>query len=481
MMIRRRGALGLLLSAGAVSGGGLLGLDVSRGMAQARPPETRPLLPRPAVLAPGAELVATPARAAFATGGTTFGYNGTTPGPLIRVRRGETFRQTIRNDLTEETSFHWHGLAVPTDMDGQPQDALPPGATAGIVFPILQRAGLNWYHPHPHGATGRQAWSGMAGFFIVEDEEEDALNLPSGADELIFALRDAKVDGALGLVYEMNPDGHEGDFPLVNGVAWPRTTLNNRLVRLRILNGANARVFRLTSEAPLIVIGNDGGLIDRPHPVDMVEMSSGERVDLLMDLRDVAPGTKIGLHCAAAGWQLLEIEVTAAEPTGWKVPETLSVIEPLVHDGAEPDRTFVFQNTDRINDELFDMTKIAFALAPGTVERWRFASARGAPHPVHVHGAHFQVVGGQFTDGTPRREYPWERGWKDTVHVRTHESVDVLVRFDHYEGRYLLHCHKLEHEDHGMMLNFLVDRDPVEAMRRADLEEIYGPICVTET
>lgn len=477
MRIRRRNALRLLLSAGAISGGGLLGFQAPRALAQARPPADRPPLPRPELLGPDAELVATPARAAFARQAAAFGYNGMAPGPLIRVRKGEVFRRTVRNGLAEITTIHWHGLTVPTAMDGQPQDAVVPGAAAGIAFPIVQRAGLNWYHPHPHGRTGRQAWSGMAGFFIVEDDEEDALGLPSGEDELILALRDAKVDGLLGLIYDMNPDGHLGDFPVLNGVAWPRTTLSNRLVRLRILNGANARVFRLASEAPLTVIGNDGGLIDRPQPVDAVALAPGERVDLLMDLRGVAPGATVGLDCTEAGWRLLDIDVRSAEPTGWEIPAFLSAIDPLAHDGEEPDRTFVFQETDRINGERFGMDRIAFAVKPGVVERWRFASARGAPHPVHVHGAHFQVMGGQFTNGSPRPAYPWERGWKDTVHVRTHEQVDVLVRFDHYEGRYLLHCHKLEHEDHGMMLNFIVAKDPAEAMRRAELESLYGPLC----
>lgn len=477
MRLNRRQALGGFFTAGVVGWAGFTASDISVALAQASPPVERPLLPRPVLLAAGDELVATAAHPAFAPQAEAYGYNGSTPGPLIRIRKDEMFRKVVRNALTEETSFHWHGLTVPTLMDGQPQDALAAGASTEIAFPIIQRAGLNWYHPHPHGHTGRQAWNGMAGFFVIEDDEENALNLPSGEDELILVLRDAKVQGLTRLIYELNPDGHEGDFPVVNGVAWPRTTLSNRLVRLRILNGANARVFQLTSEAPMIVIGNDGGLIDKPHLVDMVEMSPGERVDLLMDLRRVPPGARVGLNCASAEWKLLEINVMAAEPTGWDIPERLSEIEPLVHGSGEPDRTFVFQETDRINDERFDMKTIAFAVEQGKVERWRFASARGAPHPVHVHGAHFQIIGGQHTNGNPRRDYAWERGWKDTVLVRTHESVDVLIRFDNYEGRYLLHCHKLEHEDHGMMLNFVVAKDTVEAMRRAEVENIYGPIC----
>lgn len=228
------------------------------------------------------------------------------------------------------------------------------------------------------------------------------------------------------------------------------------------------------------MIGNDGGLLDLPQPVDEIEMSSAERVDVLLDLRGFAPGDKVGLTCNAAGWRLLEIEVTAAMIEDWEIPDRLSRIETLTHDG-EPDRTFVFQENERINDTLYDMNRIDFAVPFGKVERWRFSSARGAPHPVHVHGAHFQIQTGTAPNGNTRPIRPWERGWKDTVHVRTHETVDVLVRFDAHEGRYLLHCHKLEHEDHGMMMNFIVAKDPARAMEKAELERIYGPLCWTET
>lgn len=441
------------------------------------PPADRPSLPRPRLLRAGEPL--RPGPASFAGGQSGFGYNGEVPGPTIRVRRGEDFAVSVENRLDAVTTVHWHGLAAPEAMDGQPHEEIRAGGRMEVAFPIVQRAGLNWYRPHPHGHTAMQAWHGLAGFFVVEDAEEAALGLPDGEQELLLAIRDAQIglEGALGYLADIA--GTEGDVPLINGVAWPRVTLENRFARLRILNGANARVFRLTSEAPLIVIGNDGGLIDAPQPVDAVEMAPGERVDLLMDLRGVAPGTKVGLTCAAAEWRLLEIEVVKGPASDWEPPAVLSRIETLVHSGDEPDRIFVFQENERINDALFEMDRIDFIAPFGVVERWRFASARGAPHPVHVHGAHFQVLPGSAPNGGVRPVYPWERGWKDTVNVRTHETVDVLVRFDHYEGRYLLHCHKLEHEDHGMMMNFIVAKDPAEARRRAELEAIYGPLCIS--
>ncbi|NTZ63468.1 multicopper oxidase family protein [Agrobacterium tumefaciens] len=456
---------------------GFLAYGMSRGGTEAiTAPGQRQILPRPRLLTANEPLRA--GKTVFPDGHDGFGYNGGIPGPTIRIRRGETFTRRVENLMDQPTTVHWHGLLAPTDMDGQPHDEIAAGTVREYSFPIVQRAGLNWYHPHPHGAAAIQAWHGLAGLLVVEDDEEAALGLPSGDSELFLVLRDAQVDAGGVFGYTADIAGTQGGVPFINGAAWPRTALPRGFARLRILNGANARVFRLSSEAPLTVIGNDGGLIDTPQPVDEIEVGPAERVDVIMDLRGFTPGTKVGLTCNAAGWRVLEIRVTEAPHPDWEIPERLSEIETLSHTG-EPDRTFVFQDNEKINDTVFDMKRIDFAVPFGRVERWRFVSARGAPHPVHVHGTHFQVQEGTAPDDRIRPVYPWERGWKDTVLVRTHETVDVLVRFDAYEGRYLLHCHKLEHEDHGMMMNFVVGRNPEEAMRKAELELLYGPICTS--
>lgn len=441
------------------------------------PPPLRPLLPKPQVLGVKDALSAGPVT--FPDGQSGFGYNGTIPGPTIRARRGDTFRVKVVNGLEHDTTVHWHGLLPPPAMDGQPHDAIAPGTDRDYHFEVAQRAGLNWYHPHPHGATAAQAWQGLAGLFIVEDAEEDRLDLPKGESELLLVLRDAQIKDQGLLSYVTNIAGNQGEVPLVNGVAWPRTTLPQGFARLRILNGANARVFRLGCKAPMTVIGNDGGLIDHPQTVSEVELAPAERVDLLLDLRGFKTGEQIELTCLAADWSLLAIEVGLPSRPDWEIPPRLSQIAPLQHEGA-PDREFVFQENEQINGSRYDVNRIDFAVAFGKTERWRFISARGAPHPVHVHGAHFQVLSGTAPNGRIREVRAWERGWKDTVHVRTHETVDVLVRFDAHQGRYLLHCHKLEHEDHGMMMNFIVATDPVRAMEKAELERLYGPLCFAD-
>ncbi|MBE3637638.1 multicopper oxidase family protein [Mangrovicoccus algicola] len=445
--------------------------------ALAAAPSPRPELPRPAEFDFSRPLTATRARLPFAGGQSGgYGYDGLCPGPLIRVRSGAEFRIRVANALREETTFHWHGLVAPTAADGQPQAPVLPGTEQEICFPIRQRAALSWYHPHPHGATARQAWNGLGGLFVINDAEEDALDLPAGDDELFLVLRDAQIGGPGRLLYPFDPDGTEGRVPLVNGVINPRTELPARQVRLRILNAANARVFRLSAGAPLTVIGNDGGLLPAPVPVNEVQIGPAERLDLILDLRGAPPGGSIGLRDADFEEPLVDIAIRAGAPDRWEIPARLSRIEPLVHDGTGPDRVFRFEGDSSINGQGFDPRRIDFAIPFGKVERWRFYSAQGAPHPIHVHGAHFQVIA---REGGRGRVEPWETGWKDTVLKWAPEQVDVLIRFDAYEGRYLLHCHKLEHEDGGMMLNFVTGRDPQAALERARIEALYGPICTT--
>ncbi|RMX01750.1 hypothetical protein EBQ25_03625 [Allofranklinella schreckenbergeri] len=505
--ISRRASMGVMLGAcAAVAAPGLL---FSRPLLArtAREPAQRPWLIQPKDLQPGAPLTAAPLKVKLPGLGQhdMSAYNGALPGPTIRLRTGQAFRQQVRNRLKEDTVVHWHGLPAPTEMDGQPRYPLRPGEDADIAFDIRQRAGLYWYHPHPHEKTASQAWQGMAGLIVVGDEEEDALGLPAGGQELLLVLRDAQLNGKKKWVYPNTPSGSLGDFPMVNGVPWPRTRLPNQWVRLRILNGANARVFMLRcrhgKEAlPLVVIGNDGGLLEAPATVERIEMAPAERVDVLLDLRRIAPGSHIGLHCEAAGWKLLDIEITQATApaegqavaspaaANWEPPARLSRIEPLAHpstapgakaEDAEPDRAFIFQDNTLINGLTHDIYRTDFAVPFGKVERWRFVAIGETPHPVHMHGAHFQVVGGAAADGQPRRIEAWEKGWKDTVLARPGEAVDVLVRFDAYEGNYLLHCHNLEHEDGGMMMNFLVSRNMEMAQRRIEAERLFGydPLC----
>ena len=382
-------------------------------------------------------------------------YNayGYLPGPTLLASNGDTASITLVNGLAEPTITHWHGMVVPPEADGHPRYAIAPGGTYDYAFTINQRAALNWYHPHPHMLTGKQVNLGLAGAFIVRDAVEDALGLPSGAYEVPLIIRDANLDSAGNLAYNPTSSGFFGKIALVNGTRDPYLDVNQAVYRFRVLNGSNARVFRIAlSNGTFTVIGNDGGLLPAAVQVAEIVFGPGERLDLLVDFRGLL-GTKVMLKDLASGWNLLEFNVgSGGDSRDILLPSTLSTIEEL-SGPTEPTRKFQFEGMSRINGKRYDLNRTDFTVTKGQIERWRFTTKGNAPHPVHVHGASFQV---QSRSGGRNRLFPWEGGWKDTVLLNDRETVDVFIRFDGYRGLYLLHCHQPEHEDQGMMSNFEV-------------------------
>jgi FtsP/CotA-like multicopper oxidase with cupredoxin domain len=221
---------------------------------------------------------------------------------------------------------------------------------------------------------------------------------------------------------------------------------------LRVLGGSNSRIYQLAlTSGQFTLIGNDGGLLAAPVQIATADVAPGERLDLLVDFRSVPVGTRVMLRDLRAGWDLLEFRVLRSVTDTWAVPAALSTINRLSNPVTT--REFSFDGMTKINGREYDMHRIDFQVPFGVVERWRFRTNGNAPHPVHVHGASFQV---ERRTGGRNRLFPWEAGWKDTVLLEDRETVDVLVRFDAYRGVYLMHCHKLEHEDMGMMSNFEV-------------------------
>jgi FtsP/CotA-like multicopper oxidase with cupredoxin domain len=301
--------------------------------------------------------------------------------------------------------------------------------------------------------TGEQVALGLAGAFIINDAVEDALNLPGGSHEMPLVVRDTTFDRTGNIQYKPRSGGFLGDVPLVNGTRDPYLEVDTAVYRFRVLGGANARIFRLTlsNGAAFRLIGNDGGLLESATNVTTTDLAPGERLDLLVDFRGLPIGTKVMLRDSLAGWDLLEFRVTRAVSDATVLPTALSTIAKL----ANPVRTrsFSFDGMTKINGLEYDMNRIDFRVPFGDVERWTFRTNGNAPHPVHIHGASFQVVS---RTGGRNRTFPWETGWKDTVLLNDRETVEVLIRFDSYRGLYLMHCHKLEHEDMGMMSNFEV-------------------------
>lgn len=456
--LNRRAFLGVAAASGAIVGAGAVARSATRALAAAT--VTRYPLYIPPVIDIGG--LQTPYSLTEAPGTVDLGggnlsnawvYNGLLPGPTFRARPGDTAQFTLHNGLTEPTITHWHGMVVDHLNDGHPIYAIGPGGSYSYSFPVNQRAALNWYHPHPNGYTGEQVALGLAGAFVINDTQEGGLGLPSGSHEVPLVIRDCALDSGGNLKYTPKGDGFLGSIPLVNGTRNPYLNVDTALYRFRVLGGANARIFSLalSNGAPFWLIGNDGGLLASAVQIAQLGLAPGERLDLLADFRGMSVGQSVMLRDVSAGWDLLEFRVAQQVTDNTTVPASLSTIALL----GTPvrTRTFSFDGMTRINGQVYDINRIDFQVPFGDVEQWTFITNGNAPHPVHVHGTSFQVVS---RTGGRGQLFPWESGWKDTVLLDDFETVNVLIRFSAYRGEYLLHCHKLEHEDGGMMSNFEV-------------------------
>ena len=443
--------------------------------------------------------------------------------PILRMESGTRFTASLHNELKEPTIIHWHGLHTPAAMDGHPASTIEPGATYDYDFTVRNRGGTYWYHTHAHNLTAKQAYNGLASFFLVDDDDQrninKALDLQLGVTDLPLVVQDKQFDAQGKLVYK--PVMHEammgwlGDVVLANLTANAVQTVTPRTYRLRLLNGSNARIYRLAfvkGNTPLnfTVIGTDGGLIERPEMVTEVFFAPAERLDVLIDAGQAQPGEVIFLKSLAfdvmenegsaggasgmggmAGmgggmgrmmggmsssrlalgqaFNVLKLSVVSGERIVPKLPAVLSVVKPIEMAGAAERKLELSMGQMRflINGRTFKMDEIAFDVKRGAVEIWSISNpAIGMPHPMHIHGFSFQVL---ERVGSPPQVAATARfgkgrtvsdlGWKDTVLVWPGESVRIAIDFAHdYPGSqtYLFHCHNLEHEDAGMMINFRV-------------------------
>ena len=407
-------------------------------------------------------------------------FNGQWPSPLIRIPMGSALDITLQNQLAESTNIHWHGLAAAPGMDGHPTELVAPGTNKRYFFAVNERPGTYWYHPHPDRATARQVYSGLAGMLIVDDGNDAVRGLPTGVRDIPLVLADKRVNnGALtyqpGIIDIMT--GWLGNVITVNGMAGPVTAgVEPAVIRLRLLNASNARILNpaLANGRSFWLIGTDGGLLAAPVPVNNLLLAPGERADVLLDLRGDA-GQTIRFVSASfssmgagmmgfalpqgAAFDLLTIVVSGATATiAGSVPGSFAPIARYESARAVVSRVFALTTMNGmngahgINNLSYDGARIDFVARRGELERWQFINRSMEPHPMHVHGTQFQVVS---RDGIEARRLATDLGWKDTVLVRPLESVEIALRFL-IAGNYVLHCHNLEHEDNGMMLNFNV-------------------------
>jgi blue copper oxidase len=385
----------------------------------------------------------------------TMGYNGSFLGPVIKVTRGQEIRMHVSNELQVETSVHWHGLEVEGSSDGGPHQVISAGSLWQPSFIIDQPAATLWFHPHVIGTTATQVYYGLAGLIIVEDENSKSLNLPDdyGINDIPLIIQDRSFNRSGSFRYDNNMmDGVVGDYIMVNGAIAPHLDVKQTKMRFRILNGANASNFNLKlSDGNFHQIASDGGLLENPLLTRTLFISPGERAEIIIDFSKYQEGDKIRL--VSDNDLVMTFNVGAEMIDNTVLPDVLATIEKLDENQVTAIKTIELDGMGHmvtLNGRKFDMHRIDDNVAVGVTEIWEISSTggmmmSGPGHPFHIHGTQFQVL--SRNGGEPREN---EKGWKDTVFVRTGETVRIIVQFK-YKGIFMYHCHILEHEEEGMM------------------------------
>jgi bilirubin oxidase len=412
-------------------------------------------------------IVAEPVRLTMIPGKKTVGYayNGRVPGPMLEVYEGDKVIVHFKNRLAEPTTIHWHGLHIPNVMDGSPLHPVAAGADFDYIFTIPKgSAGTYWYHPHPDRTVGSQIGRGLFGSLIVRSRDDPLREIP----EKVIVLSDNRFaeDGSIDFA---DPESAQGGIDFENGRECVHIFVNGELEptidikpgevqRWRFINASAARVYRLAIPGQkMLYVGSDGGLFEHPVEVSDILLANSERLELLVKGTG-APGSVTALqtlpydryspHTRPADWEtprdLLKIRTTGkpvAAPV--VIPATLRVVPPIDTTLAVRTRVFTLQQ-GFINGKLHDMNRVDETGKLGDVEIWQIENIVGMDHPFHIHGFQFQVID---RDGKPE---PF-RTWKDTINVPKHSVVRIVIRLDDFAGKWMYHCHILDHEDHGMM------------------------------
>ena len=393
----------------------------------------------------------------------TYSYNGMSVlGPTLRLRTGDSVVISVTNELDETTTTHWHGADVPAEDDGGPHSLIEPGKTWVADFDVIQPAATLWYHPHAHGSTAEHVYRGGAGLIIIEDDNPAAATLPAtyGVDDIpvIIQDRDFTEDGQLDFAIDQDDDGNLYATLTVNGTINPFVEVPQGLVRLRLLNGSQARIYHLGVEgANMTKIASDGGYLASPVTLDQLVLAPGDRAEIIVDVGMES----IALVDRTLG-RVLELRPNGSALGTHEIPNKLTTIDRISESEIKIDRSFhmgdvrnfwEFDARWAINGVQFDMNRIDFTVQLGDVERWTLSSDDGQ-HVFHPHQILFQILA---INGEPPP--PEESGWEDSVLVNDDREVVVAARFNTYAAEdipYMFHCHILDHEDLGMMGQFLI-------------------------
>ena len=422
----------------------------------------------------------------------TWGFNGPMLGPTIRASRGQKVALEFKNSLPDLTAVHCHGMLIPAKMDGGPHSPIQPGETWTASFTVEQPAATLWYHPHPHGETGVQAYRGLAGMIILDDDIEDGLDLPRdyGVDDIPVVIMDANFtpDGQLDETMDDNL-GLQGKVPHVNGITNPQLKATTSRIRLRLLNGSNMRFHNLGfgQERTFYHIASDSGLLDKARKVTNVMLGPGERAEILVEL---TPGEPLVLTSMGFAdnlgvpedesaldfglrdvFPLLTIEPPATATAASTIPSTLDQSAAAPVDTSKSKERDFELNTFEINGQSMDMKRVDVVIDHSEPEIWNVTNGNSDwIHNFHIHNCAFKVLESSATD------IKFDTlGWKDTVTIPPGVTLKLGVVFGQYRDNhypYMYHCHMLYHEDQGMMGQFMM----VNKGEKPELDTAYTQI-----
>jgi spore coat protein A, manganese oxidase len=417
---------------------------------------------------------------------TIWGYNGITPGPTIVNKRGQAavVRQTnnlpnVHPELRYNvwTSTHLHGSCSLPEYDGYASDITNPGQYKDYHYPNIQDARTLWYHDHGVHITAFNAYMGLAAQYILHDDVELSLPIPHGPYDVPMILKDAMFQQNGDLIIDDNgEDSLYGDVILVNGRPWPLMQVEPRKYRFRVLNASVSRSYdlALSSGEGMTVIGCDGGLMPAPQEVGNFRIGMAERYEIVIDFAKYAPGTRVVLQNLQPDnnedfdntdvIMAFQVGNTVSSSANNHVPQDLNpnmAVMGLQESDSVATRHFRFKRENghwTINGTTWEdvvNSDYEFVLAnPGfeDVEIWELENTSGGWfHPVHIHLVDFKIL-----DRNGQPPLPHERGPKDVVYVGEDETVRVIMKFENQQGKYMMHCHNLVHEDHDMMGQFSV-------------------------
>ncbi len=416
-------------------------------------------------------------------------------GPTLFINKGDLVHMNVTNNLNESTTVHWHGMHLPSVMDGGPHQVIPAGTLWQPYWTVMNQATTLWYHPHLHETTQAQMTKGIGGFIIVKDPQEAALALPRtyGVDDIVLALTSRSYTPTTNTF--VSSTRVYGDYMLSNGTPNAQISLPKQYVRMRILNAEIERAYNLgfSDNRTFYIIGNDGGLLNAPVAVTRVKLLVGERIEIMVNLGGDTVGSSLDLKAYNSGqtlgfpggepntsgdfgsllnnidFNVLHINVAAtttattpitAVPTAlatntyWTATDA-TVTRSIAVTNGNPGPASVPFNFDNVT---YSLTMTPKVVNLNDVEKWTVTNNNVFGHSFHLHDVEFKIVA---RNGSATAVGTHESGWKDTFYLPRNESVTFVAKFDDFADSdvnhpYMYHCHFGGHEDGGMMGQFIV-------------------------